>query len=45
MVNYEPINPVYLQGILSCRPASCSQDSIHKGPDFQKEEETEGKYV
>lgn len=36
---------MYLQGILSCYPASCSRDSIRKGPDCPKEKETEGKYV
>lgn len=28
------IRAAYLQGILSCPPASCTQDSIRKGPDF-----------
>lgn len=36
---------MYLQGNLSCLPASCSQDSIRKEPDCQKGEETEDKYV
>lgn len=45
MISSWRTGPMYLQGILSCRPASCSQDSIRKGPDCQKEEETEEKYV
>lgn len=37
MVNW----PMYLQDILACLPGSCSLDSIHKGPHYQKEEGTE----
>lgn len=36
---------MYLQGILSCLPTSCSQDSIRKGPHCQKKKDIEDKYV
>lgn len=36
------VGATYLQGILSCPPAWCTQDSIHIGPCFQEKAQIYG---